>query len=136
MNRTNSKQKLHQNANNNTITVSVQIHSKTVSIKAPLPCPASTLREIILQELQSIQSKIAYFETINQDYITDYKLQMGVGWVRGNCQLRCILRKKGEDFPTGIEAYSVLKCVGVGGFSKVYLVRDRSEGTFYAAKFI
>lgn len=30
----------------------------------------------------------------------------------------------------------MLKCVGVGGFSKVYLCRDRRDGEFYAAKFI
>jgi len=37
---------------------------------------------------------------------------------------------------TGMEAYSVLKCIGVGGFSKVYLTRDRTDGTFFGAKFI
>jgi serum/glucocorticoid-regulated kinase 2 len=30
----------------------------------------------------------------------------------------------------------ILKCIGVGGFSKVYLTRDKADGTFYAAKFI
>ena len=37
---------------------------------------------------------------------------------------------------SGIDAYTILKCIGVGGFSKVYLVRDKTDGTFYAAKFI
>ena len=35
-----------------------------------------------------------------------------------------------------MEGYSVLKCIGVGGFSKVYLTRDKIDGAFYAAKFI
>jgi serum/glucocorticoid-regulated kinase 2 len=30
----------------------------------------------------------------------------------------------------------MLKCIGVGGFSKVYLSRDKRDGEFYAAKFI
>ena len=35
-----------------------------------------------------------------------------------------------------MDGYEILKCIGVGGFSKVYLCRDRMDGTFYAAKFI
>lgn len=30
----------------------------------------------------------------------------------------------------------MFKCIGVGGFSKVYLCRDKRDGTFYAAKFM
>jgi serum/glucocorticoid-regulated kinase 2 len=30
----------------------------------------------------------------------------------------------------------MLQCIGVGGFSKVYLARDKRDGEFYAAKFI
>lgn len=36
----------------------------------------------------------------------------------------------------GLQAYEMLKCIGVGGFSKVYLCRDRRDGEFYAAKFM
>jgi serine/threonine protein kinase len=30
----------------------------------------------------------------------------------------------------------MLKSIGVGGFSKVFLCRDRRDGQFYAAKFV
>ncbi len=30
----------------------------------------------------------------------------------------------------------MFKCIGVGGFSKVYLSRDKRDGIFYAAKFM
>ena len=34
----------------------------------------------------------------------------------------------------GMDRYEMCKCVGVGGFSKVYLARDKLDGAFYAAK--
>lgn len=50
--------------------------------------------------------------------------------------MKCILKKNSGELALGIDAYTILKCIGVGGFSKVYLVRDKNDGTFYAAKFI
>jgi serum/glucocorticoid-regulated kinase 2 len=46
------------------------------------------------------------------------------------------MKKNGAESASAIDAYTILKCIGVGGFSKVYLVRDKTDGTFYAAKFI
>ena len=43
--------------------------------------------------------------------------------------------RKGNSWK-GMEKYEVMKCIGVGGFSKVYLVRHRGTGEFYAAKFM
>lgn len=50
--------------------------------------------------------------------------------------MRCVYHKKEHENVSGIEKYSILRCIGVGGFSKVYLVRDKQKGSFYAAKFI
>jgi len=59
-----------------------------------------------------------------------------VGWIRTDITLKCILKKTHRERPIGIDSYKILKCIGVGGFSKVYLVRDKIDGTFHAAKFI
>ena len=134
MNRSNSKHKYQ--SHNSTINVTLNINNKIITLGAPMPCPASTLKELIQSNTQKIYSKIAYFETINQDWLTDYKIQNNSGWIRGDVSLNCVLRKKEDYVLTGMEGYSVLKCIGVGGFSKVYLTRDKIDGTFYAAKFI
>ena len=33
-----------------------------------------------------------------------------------------------------IEKYKIYKCLAIGGFSKVYLVRSLEDGKFYAMK--
>ena len=65
-------------------------------------------------------------ETVNNDWLADYKLQSGVGWIRNDLALKSVLRKNTNDVALGIDNYSILKCIGVGGFSKVYLVRDKT----------
>ena len=36
----------------------------------------------------------------------------------------------------GLEKYEVCRCLSVGGFSKVFLLRSNADGCFYAGKFI
>lgn len=36
----------------------------------------------------------------------------------------------------GLRDFTLVKCIGVGGFSRVYLVRKRDNGKFYALKLI
>jgi serum/glucocorticoid-regulated kinase 2 len=36
----------------------------------------------------------------------------------------------------GLRDFNLVKCIGVGGFSRVYLVRKRDTGKFYALKLI
>ena len=36
----------------------------------------------------------------------------------------------------GLKDFTLLKCIGVGGFSRVYLVRKRDNGLYYALKLI
>ena len=134
MNRSSSKHKYQSNSYGITITLLIQ--TKTIVLKVPMPCPTSTLKEMVMTEVQKIDGKVAYFETINQEWLTDFKIQTGSGWIRQNCEIRCIMRKKTDEVLTGMDAYNVLKCVGVGGFSKVYLSRSRIDGTFFASKFI
>lgn len=92
MNRNNSKQRFQ--TINSTLTVTLNISSKIITLTAPLPCPASTLKELIQATTHKIYSKIAYFETTNQDWLTDYKIQNNSGWIRGDLSLRCVMRNK------------------------------------------
>lgn len=36
----------------------------------------------------------------------------------------------------GIKDFTLVKCIGVGGFSRVYMVRKKDDGKFYALKLI
>ena len=63
-------------------------------------------------------------------------MQYGAGWIRKDITLRIVLNKNVSQNSTDIDDYKILKCIGVGGFSKVFLARDRRDGVFYAAKFI
>jgi serum/glucocorticoid-regulated kinase 2 len=38
------------------------------------------------------------------------------------------------DVPLTLNDFQLLKCIGVGGFSRVYLVRRLDSGLFYAMK--
>lgn len=93
MSRSNSKNKAHIPAGKS-ISVSVTHQNKVISFKAPMPCPTSTLKELIESHLPQSASSIAYFQTVNEDWLTDYKLQEGTGWIRNDCQLRCVCHKK------------------------------------------
>lgn len=35
-----------------------------------------------------------------------------------------------------LNSYTIYDCLSVGGFSKVFLIRSKKSGKFYAAKFI
>lgn len=37
---------------------------------------------------------------------------------------------------TGLRDFVFIKCIGVGGFSRVYLVKKKQTGRFYAMKII
>jgi serum/glucocorticoid-regulated kinase 2 len=36
----------------------------------------------------------------------------------------------------GLKDFDFIRCIGMGGFSKVYLVRERSSGSYFAMKLI
>lgn len=44
--------------------------------------------------------------------------------------------KTEEQLSVSLQSFHILKCIGVGGFSKVYLVRFKQDGKFYAMKVI
>ena len=94
MSRSNSKQKFHSHSTS--INITLTINNKILTLSAPMPCPALTVKEIIQAATQKIYSKIAYFETANQDWLTDYKIQNCAGWIRRDLSLHGILRKKDD----------------------------------------
>lgn len=60
----------------------------------------------------------------------DYQLAMG----KGNLTTSVTLTPFYRNNESGLLRYEVYKCLAVGGFSKVYLVRSHEDGRFYVMK--
>ena len=75
------------------------------------------------------------FYSSNGDILLDYRISEGLGNLDTSISLKC-LKYKNEYSTTPLEKYNILKCLAIGGFSKVYLVRSLVNGKFYALKAI
>ena len=72
------------------------------------------------------------FETENNDYAVDYQLQNQIGEVEKCLKLRLFQKEHKQ----GLSKYKICKCLSIGGFSKVFLLRSKVDGEFHAGKFI
>ena len=59
MNRSNSKHKYQSSSYG--LSITLQLPTKTIVFKVPMPCPAPTLKEMLLIETQKANCKPAYF---------------------------------------------------------------------------
>ncbi|CAK94061.1 unnamed protein product (macronuclear) [Paramecium tetraurelia] len=96
----------------------------------------------VLQVNPSIVNKIKHFQTHSsvKNYNIDYYLSLELKPLEVFEEQRHLKLEPYYSNPVGnqmsIEDYDILKCIGVGGFSRVYLVRKRDNGLFYAMKLI
>ncbi|CAD8201647.1 unnamed protein product [Paramecium octaurelia] len=96
----------------------------------------------VLQVNPSIVNKIKHFQTHSsvKNYNIDYYLSLELKPLEVFEEQRHLKLEPYYSTPLGnqmsIEDYDILKCIGVGGFSRVYLVRKRDNGLFYAMKLI
>ncbi len=70
------------------------------------------------------------FESVRKNIVFDYRLSIGNGEIGGNHELKCFYYSKEK----GLQRYKIYRCLAIGGFSKVYLVRCRQDGRFFAMK--
>lgn len=83
-----------------------------------------------------------YFYSLDQDYNFDYRLQEEIGAFQAEKKLSYTFVDGERDSKGGIiesesiSEYFIYDCLSVGGFSKVFLVRSKKSGIFYAAKFV
>ncbi|KAM3140126.1 hypothetical protein pb186bvf_007679 [Paramecium bursaria] len=83
---------------------------------------------------------IKHFQTVNKNLSVDYYLSLENHPLSVFAEMRhlklepFITRRCNNDLT--IEDFDILKCIGVGGFSRVYLVRKIDTGIFYAMKLI
>lgn len=75
-------------------------------------------------------AQVVGFESMDEDLILDYKISIGKGILTKKTVFNCI-----EYVAEGrLKKYKICKCLAIGGFSKVYLVRSLRDGHFYAMK--
>ena len=75
-------------------------------------------------------AQVVGFESIDQDLLLDYQISIGQGVLSKKTSFNCL-----QYIVEGrLKRYKVCKCLAIGGFSKVYLVRSLRDGQFYAMK--
>ena len=75
-------------------------------------------------------AQVVGFESIDQDLLLDYQISIGQGILSRKTSFNCIeYQAEGR-----LKKYKICKCLAIGGFSKVYLVRCQRDGQFYAMK--
>lgn len=75
-------------------------------------------------------AQVVGFESVDFNLLLDYQISIGKGILTDKTSFNCL-----EYVPEGrLKKYKIYKCLAIGGFSKVYLVRNLKDGNFYAMK--
>ncbi|CAK73848.1 unnamed protein product (macronuclear) [Paramecium tetraurelia] len=96
----------------------------------------STEEDQIQQEI----NKICQFYCVQKNVPYDYYLSLpnlSLHVFQGiTLQLQPLIAQSASGKRVNLKDFALVKCIGVGGFSRVYLVRKRDNGKFYALKLI
>ncbi|CAD8055386.1 unnamed protein product [Paramecium primaurelia] len=96
----------------------------------------STDGDSIQQEL----NKICQFQTVSKNVPYDYYLtlnELTLDVFKGiTLQIQPFYSQTIQTKRVGLKDFTLIKCIGVGGFSRVYMVRKKDNGKFYALKLI
>ncbi|CAD8095638.1 unnamed protein product [Paramecium primaurelia] len=91
-------------------------------------------------QIQEEINKICQFQTTQKNIPYDYYLNMHnlpLNVFQGiTLQLQPLISQPLHGKKVSLRDFTLVKCIGVGGFSRVYLVRKRDNGKFYALKLI
>ncbi|CAD8069240.1 unnamed protein product [Paramecium sonneborni] len=96
----------------------------------------STDGDSIQQELNKINQFLTVSKNIPYDYyltLNNLTLEVFKGLT---LELQPFYSQPIQTKRVGLKDFSLIKCIGVGGFSRVYLVRKKDNGKFYALKLI
>lgn len=124
-------------------TVTLNYNSSSLKVKLPVGVETKHLpflfhqeiyRSLLVNKDQNPLLKTALvvgFETTHCDLLLDYRISIGEGILSPDkLSFNCLLfSNEGR-----LKKYKICKCLAIGGFSKVYLVRSLVDGQFYAMK--
>ena len=77
-------------------------------------------------------AKVIGFESVDGDILLDYQIALGEGILTRKISFNCL--EYLDESESKLRRYKICKCLAIGGFSKVYLVRSLRDGQFYAMK--
>ncbi|CAD8049944.1 unnamed protein product [Paramecium sonneborni] len=93
-----------------------------------------------VDQIQTEIKKICQFGTISKKVPYDYYLSLSdlsLSVFQGiTLSLQPMYSQPQTTKKVGLKDFQLIKCIGVGGFSRVYLVRKKDNGIFYALKLI
>ncbi|CAD8045285.1 unnamed protein product [Paramecium primaurelia] len=93
-----------------------------------------------VDQIQQELNKICQFQTVSKNIPYDYYLtipDLTLDVFKGiTLQLQPLYTQPITTKRVGLKDFTLVKCIGVGGFSRVYMVRKRDNGKFYALKLI
>ncbi|CAD8062320.1 unnamed protein product [Paramecium sonneborni] len=85
-------------------------------------------------------NKISQFQTVSKNIPYDYYLTLNnltMQVFKGiTLQIQPYYSQSIQTKRVGLKDFTLIKCIGVGGFSRVYMVRKKDNGKFYALKLI
>ncbi|CAD8064317.1 unnamed protein product [Paramecium primaurelia] len=91
-------------------------------------------------QIQQEINKICQFYCVQKNVPYDYYLSLpnlSLNVFQGiTLQLQPLIAQPPSGKRVTLKDFTLVKCIGVGGFSRVYLVRKRDNGKFYALKLI
>lgn len=124
------------------LSIGLNYKSNIIKVKIPSGCPTEHLSYIFHKEIYKYllnikdpnpllkTAQVVGFESVDYDLLLDYQISIGKGEVKQKTSFNCL-----EYVPEGrLKKYKIYKCLAIGGFSKVYLVRNLKDGNFYAMK--
>ena len=122
----------------------MELHFKNIKIRCTIPATDTvTFVELLRQEILRVCSekggattrdaiKIVGFETVFGNKEIDYILTLSGEIKPKALTLRPLIYFRSKKIC--MKDFRIIKTLGSGGFSRVYLVRSRLDGKFYAMK--
>lgn len=94
------------------------------------------IKRILAEKGQSLKDPIIGYETIATDFIVDYLLSLPNYQIHFGYLHLAPIPMRSVDTRIKINDFKVIKCLGSGGFSSVYLARGLFDNRYYALKMI
>ncbi|KAM3128606.1 hypothetical protein pb186bvf_019303 [Paramecium bursaria] len=118
------------------VNIVLQHAGKNINYQVPQNCTTDKLLMLIKQKYPEVTQLVS----ATKDLAIDYFLQSPnrpLSLLRGKIiTLSSYMGTPQHKNKVGLNDFVLMKCIGVGGFSRVYLVKKKSTGKFFAMKII
>ena len=132
---------------NDTIEISLYYQRAKIRVTLPLYVETAYVEEIFHEAVYKFlfsqqpetaakeTARVIGFQSADKDSLLDYRITIKNGILDREVDFKCLMYH-GNKKVQPLQKYRIVKCLAIGGFSKVYLVRSLFDGKFYALKAI